>query len=127
MKGRKTLPLIAGAIALMLAFGFLWRQGVTYHTRSWHRATQLAMGDRLSWWDRIYGALISKQQPQYWWDQAKRTNATRLFWGVADAIDRIGWPAQYQDNAGALNVEPCRLTAATVNQRLVGNDTWMAC
>lgn len=57
MKGRKTLPLIAGAIALMLAFGFLWRQGVTYHTRSWHRATQLAMGDRLSWWDRIYGCV----------------------------------------------------------------------
>jgi len=82
VKSRRTLALaFVGAMTIILVLGFLWRPGTTYHTRSWQRATRLAMGDQLSWWERIYGAVVSKQQPQYWWDQAKRHETELLKMG----------------------------------------------
>ena len=82
MKSRRTLALaFVGAMTIILVLGFLWRPGTTYHTRSWQRATRLAMGDQLSWWERIYGAVVSMQQPQYWWDQAKRHETELLKMG----------------------------------------------
>lgn len=80
MKGRRILLVIGGAIGLMLALGFFWRRGVTYHTYGWNRATRLAMGGQAPWRDRIYGAMIS-QKPQYWWDQTKRHEAELLKMG----------------------------------------------
>ena len=60
MKRRRTLAVSAGAIALILAMGFFWRQGVAYHTRSWHRAARLAMGGPMPWWDRICGTYTAQ-------------------------------------------------------------------
>lgn len=64
------LTLVAVAVAFLLAVGFLFRRSAGYHTRSWQRATRLAIGNQLSWSDRIYGAVISRQQHRYWWDEA---------------------------------------------------------
>lgn len=72
MKGRRTVALaLAGALTFFIVVGFLWPPSTAYHIRSWQRAARLAMGNQLSWSDRIYIMLARQQGPQYWWNQAR--------------------------------------------------------
>ena len=66
--------ILVGGIAVLFAYSFSKGQRIAHHTRAWHRAGRIAMGNSVSLFDRLYQGAVNKT-PQNWWNEVSRHEA----------------------------------------------------